>query len=100
MKWNQKSIISWSRKTFGWHGALPIAIRGNKEMGELLSSLQNLSGAESAKLSAVEAADVTIFMMQVAETLGFDLMELVQEKMDINESRTWKLADDGSHQHE
>lgn len=100
MKWTQKNIVSWARKTFGWHSPLPIAIRGNKEMGELLSSLQNLSGAESARLCAMEAADVTIFMLQVAENLGFDLMELVDEKMEINERRTWKLADDGSHQHE
>jgi hypothetical protein len=99
MKWTQKTIVVWARKTFGYHGPLPIAIRGNKEMSELLSSLQNLSGAESAKICAMEAADVTIFMLQIAENLGFDLMELVQEKMDINEARTWTLADDGSHQH-
>lgn len=97
IKWPQRSILSWARSTFGWHSDQSIAIRGNKEMAELLSALSN--NVMTPQEIAMEAADVTIFMMQIAESLGYDLLGLVDAKMDINEKRTWSLLPDGSHQH-
>lgn len=96
--WPQRAILSWARATFGWHSDQSIAIRGNKEMAELLSALSN--NEMTPQEIAMEAADVTIFMMQIAESLGYDLLGLVDAKMDINEKRTWSKLPDGSHQHD
>lgn len=97
--WTQKSITEWAEGQFGYNGPLPIAVRGNKEMAELLSALQNWSGHKSAKIAAEECADVAIFLLQISERLGYDLLAEVQRKMDINEKRTWHQLEDGSHQH-
>lgn len=96
MMWTQKMIAEWAKSQFGYHGPRPIAIRGNKEMAELLSSLENNIPAEEC---AEECADVAIFLLQVCERLGFDLLELVDKKMEINIARTWTIGSDGSHQH-
>ena len=81
MKWDQRKILDWSTETFGEKSALSIAVRGNKEMSELLSALEN--GVVSEKEIAMEFADMTVFMMQIAEKMGYDLLFLV----DINEER-------------
>lgn len=99
MKWDQEKITKWAEKQFGFNGPLPIAIRGNKEMAELLSHLQNQHTVGEVKAAAMECADVLIFLFQVCHRLGFNLLELVDEKMDINENRTWGRAADGSFQH-
>lgn len=96
MKWDQKKISEWAESQFGFHPALPIAVRGNKEMAELISSIMNNIPAEDI---AEECADVCIFLMQICNRMGHDLLEKIDEKMDINEKRQWTLADDGSHQH-
>jgi hypothetical protein len=99
MIWNQKKITEWAQSQFGFRGARAIAIRGNREMAELLSSLENTHTVAENQRSAEECADVTIFMLQVCERLGFDLLELVDKKMEINLGREWEIAEDGSHQH-
>ena len=97
MKWDQRKILDWSTETFGEKSALSIAVRGNKEMSELLSALEN--GVVSEKEIAMECADMTVFMMQIAEKMGYDLLFLVDTKMDINEERQWEKKADGSFQH-
>jgi hypothetical protein len=42
---------------------------------------------------------VAIFLFQVAEELGCDLMDEVREKMNVNREREWRMMDDGSFQH-
>lgn len=97
LKWNQATITAWAGRTFGQPkgGAREIAIRGNKEMAELLSALEN----GQTDVAIKECADVIIVMMQVMHRLGGNVELEVQAKMDINEERTWKLAPDGSYQH-
>ena len=99
--WTQRDILQWAQKTFGWNGPLSVAIRGNKEMGELLSLLSNSdgNGPDEATKVAEECADVVIFMMQVAELMGRDLMGMVNYKMNVNSQRQWGKAEDGSFQH-
>ena len=97
MKWDQQKVLKFSEDRFGEQSAMDIAVRGNKEMSELLSSLCN--GLVSNKDVAFECADIVIFMMQIAEKVGYDLLETVDEKMDINEGRKWKRNADGSFQH-
>lgn len=101
LKWSQKQITDWATKNFGWNGPLTIAIRGNKEMSELLSALSNDDGKKPGKAleHAMECADVAIFLLQICERLGYDLLGLVDAKMDINEKRQWGKAADGSFQH-
>jgi NTP pyrophosphatase (non-canonical NTP hydrolase) len=97
INWTQRKISDWAQSKFGWHGPLSIAIRGNKEMAELLSALQNdkLTSLEMAE----ECADVAIFLLQISQRLGFDLLGMIDHKMDINSLREWEIAPDGSHQH-
>ena len=97
MKWDQTKILDWSTETFGEKSALSIAVRGNKEMSELLSALEN-SVADKKEI-AMECADIVIFMMQIAEKMDYDLLALVEMKMDINEERQWEKKADGSFQH-
>lgn len=94
--WNQRSIWEWSFRTFGPSLKIKKVIRANKEMSELMTAIVN--DLPDVKI-AEEAADVTILMMQICQDCGYDLLELVQEKMDINEKREWKENPDGSHQH-
>lgn len=98
MKWTQKEVLAFAEDRFGENTPLAIAVRGNKEMSELLSALSNGTALEADM--AMECADVTIFMMQICEKLGYDLLTLVDTKMDINERRSWKKAADGSFQHD
>ena len=96
MKWTQEMITNWAESQFGYHEPKPIAIRGNKEMAELLSSLENNIPTEEC---AEECADVAIFLLQICQRLGYDLLDLVDKKMEINVGRTWTIGSDGSHQH-
>lgn len=102
MRWQDEKIYKWALQTFGEHSPLAIAIRGNKEMSELLSALMN----EKYEEAAVEAADVYIFLAQVhyllyvtGNTEHPTLIEEARAKMDINVDRQWMIASDGSHQH-
>ena len=97
MKWNQSQVLAFAEDRFGVNSALAIAVRGNKEMSELLSALSN--NTVSNYDIAMECADIVIFMMQIAEKMGYDLLFLVDTKMDINENRKWERAADGSFQH-
>lgn len=97
MEWSQKEVLAFAEDRFGKNTQLGIAVRSNKEMSELLSALSN--GVTSQREIAMECADIVIFMMQIAEQAGFPLFDLVDEKMNINIDRTWRLLPDGSHQH-
>lgn len=97
MKWDQKQILDFAQDRFGENTALSIAVRGNKEMSELLSSLSH--GVMSNYDVAIECADIVIFMMQISEKMGYDLLQLVDDKMDINVERKWGKNIDGSFQH-
>ncbi len=96
--WTDKEIYDWSNRTFGSNRAIDIAIRANKEMGELLSALQN-GQMEEARM---ECADLIIFLAQIHHRLSpaeITLEDDKRTKMEINVKRSWELLPDGSYQH-
>ncbi len=73
---------------------LAMAVAG--EAGELLAEFQWLTPGESERVMEdpgagarvrAEVADVTIFLMHLADRLGIDLIEAVHAKMDDSERR-------------
>lgn len=71
MKWNQKTIHQWGINTFGAAAlnTLGVAVRMARETVELSSYL--VVGDDAEKV-AMEAADVAIVLLQVANCLGID----------------------------
>jgi NTP pyrophosphatase (non-canonical NTP hydrolase) len=64
------------------------------ETAELLEHFQWLDQAQSAHLSEdkrreaeLEMADVLIFLLRLADTLGIDLMAAAQRKLEINAAK-------------
>src|SRR6187549_273840 len=62
------------------------------EAGELLEQFQWKSPEESAHLGetqreavAHELADVAVYLLELADNLGIDLLEAIARKMDLNE---------------
>ncbi|AKJ26712.1 nucleotide pyrophosphohydrolase [Caldimonas brevitalea] len=71
---------------------LAMAVAG--EAGELIAELQWLTEAQSRtpepeRLQRIqdEAADVLIYLVRLADALGFDLVSAAHAKMDRNETR-------------
>jgi len=93
----QREVWDWAKDTFGDHPDIGIAIRGNKEMAELLSTLMNRPDASEDIVE--ECADVAFFLLQVCQFHGGDLLKAVADKLEINKKRSWEKASDGSFQH-
>jgi NTP pyrophosphatase (non-canonical NTP hydrolase) len=73
---------------------LAMALAG--EVGELIAELQWLTPAESAQVMAdpqaaarmrSELADVTIYLVRLADILGVDLIEAARDKLAASEKR-------------
>lgn len=71
---------------------LAMALTG--EVGELVEHFQWLTEAQSRELSGTElqavreeVADVQIYLMLLADQLGVDLLDAVDEKIGINEEK-------------
>jgi NTP pyrophosphatase (non-canonical NTP hydrolase) len=92
---NQKTISEWAVKTFGY----PTRERSIHRMLEEVTELSITDYEDFNKVSD-ECADIYITMCQVASIYGFDLHACVDHKMQINRNRKWKLAGDGTGQHE
>lgn len=74
MKWNQKTIHQWGIDTFGAAAlnTLGVAIRMSKETVELSNVLMTMDDVDKISM---EAADVAIVLLQVANCIGFDAQE-------------------------
>jgi NTP pyrophosphatase (non-canonical NTP hydrolase) len=92
----QKQVLTWAEGQFGRKPEIAIAIRGNKEMAELVSTIAN---GLTKKSIGEECADVAFFLIQICEKNGFDLMKEVEAKLVINRKRQWAKGSDGSDQH-
>lgn len=98
MIWTQRAITEWATRTFG-KPTTPgnLLSRASEEMEEaLLGYYDGVSGQDLAE----EMADIYIVISQVCEALGYDLLDEVHNKMEINVKRKWKLHGDGTGQHE
>ena len=94
---NQYSISAWANLTFGPASSnARAAARANEEMAELLRAL---TGDDNHPKAIEEAADVVIILYRLADRMGKDLHEEIDQKMRINRSREWKKTDDGHGYH-
>lgn len=100
-KWTDEDIYIWAKSNFGESSPLEIAVRMNKEMGELLSALSN----KEYEVALHELPDLRVFLGQLHFILSYFcendlcLAEMTDNKMDINDQRKWAKGKDGSFQH-
>ena len=95
----QKTINEWAIKTFGY----PTEERAIARMLEEVEELKNIDVKDYNKSFdeiSSECADILITLYQVANVFSFDLHTCVDYKMQINRARKWKIAGDGTGQHE
>ena len=83
-----------SRDWEQFHAPKNLAMALTVEAGELMEHFQWLSEEQSENLSdakrqevAYEVADVFIFTIRLAQRLGIDLAEVVDQKISINEQK-------------
>ena len=93
---NQESVNEWASKTFGNPTPKAAVARMLKEVEELKELYLSEVSAEEAMR---ECADILIVLWVVSDTLGGDLQYYVNEKMQINRKRKWKMNGDGTGQH-
>lgn len=103
MRENQKTISEWGTKTFGYpkspQAIIDRMIKECKELEEIRIA-NNFGTPYSYEKVADECADIYIVMCQVMHTLGYSLESCIDHKMQINRGRKWKIAGDGTGQHE
>jgi len=96
----QKSISDWARKTFGDPKIGALFEKFNGEVLELSTVLSDsASGELELKNIRQELADCQILLVQIADYFGQNLNKCVDEKMNANRDRTWKISGDGTGQH-
>jgi len=99
----QKEISDWSRETFG-SGTPQVLTKLDNEYRELVDSITILEDSDNIVVveedgAAEEAADVLFMLFQLAQNLGFDLIETTREKFEKNRARSWAEQPDGTYQH-
>lgn len=91
-----RTIADWGRETFGDAKPRTLALRAREELDELIQAIE---AKDSDDDIVIEAADVTILLHRLAGTLGTELAEAVNTKMEINRKREWVKSGDGTGQH-
>ena len=95
----QKTINEWASKTFGYPTPEAAVKRMLKEVEELKEVKLSEMSAEDVHKAMVECADIFIVMCVVADSLGCNLQDYIDNKMEINRARKWKMNGDGTGQH-
>jgi len=96
---NQESVNEWASKTFGNPTPKAAVARMLKEVEELKELDLSEITEEVREKAMRECADILIVLWVVSDTLGGDLQYYVNEKMQINRKRKWKMNGDGTGQH-
>jgi len=100
MRETQKTISDWARKTFGDPKIEPLYEKFCVEVVELQEALaKSKSGEFELTDIRQELADCHILLVQIADYFGQNLNQCVDEKMNANRDRTWKISGDGTGQH-
>lgn len=119
MKETQESIGTWAIDTFGpprdpaqvvgralsEFAELVEVLRDDREGVEALEgvagTLRRLGSNREIDLgdAAEEMADVLVVLFHAAHCYGFNLLEAVNRKMEVNRRRNWTPAGDGQGQH-
>jgi len=90
---SQRSINDWADKEFGTNYNYSAAReRALEEMVEFEAASDDLEAID-------EAADIVIALFRFASVCGFDLMNIVDLKMEINRERKWTAHGDGTGHH-
>ena len=87
----QANIAEWADSVVPNRTPLSVVAKLLGELGELIASER--MGDPS------EIADVLILALDLAHLQGIDAAEAIRTKLDINRSRTWRVADNGCAQH-
>lgn len=98
----QESICEWAYETFGIPDSInPIVEKLMEEVDELGNDtlVYKSDNTESKVAIAFECADIYIMLVQLCNKLGFDLHKVVDEKMEINRMRSWRIHGDGTGKH-
>ena len=77
----QERVTKWADEKFPGRGTADILLKLYEEIGEY---------ARNPK-SALELGDVMILLLDVANYNGIDIHRAIEEKMDINEARSWRV---------
>lgn len=103
MRETQRTISDWGVQTFGYpKSPKHITDRMLEEVEELKQVIEagNFGTQFSYERLADECADIYIVMVQMMDTIGYDLHACIDHKMHINRhDRKWKLHGDGTAQH-
>lgn len=92
----QESITRWGEETFGpVIEPAALARRTRLEVDELIDALEKGDMREATQ----EAADILILLSRLAQILGFNLADAVDEKMKLNRARRWAPTGDGTGRH-
>jgi hypothetical protein len=85
-KWNQDTIGEWNNKVFGSDNTGII--------GHFMEEVKEFDASIDTADEPAEAADLVILLMVRAHRAGYDLMEEVADKMEINVLRKWLPPDE------
>jgi NTP pyrophosphatase (non-canonical NTP hydrolase) len=77
----QERVTKWADEKFPGRGTADILLKLYEEIGEY---------ARNPK-SALELGDVMILLLDVANYNDIDIHRAIEEKMDINEARSWRV---------
>lgn len=84
----QSLIGAWAKETFPNSTVHSIVKHMKDEVSELEASFTD------GTPDPVEAADILILLAQLADRMGWDLLELAERKHEINLKRTWGKPDE------
>lgn len=93
----QQAVFEWAWEQFQVDDKMKLAVRGNKEMAELMSAI--VGNQMPPNIIAEECADVAFFLLQICQVCGYDMMAMVEQKLEVNKKRLWEQDADGSFQH-
>jgi NTP pyrophosphatase (non-canonical NTP hydrolase) len=93
----QHSISVWAAQAFGPTSSnARVAARANEEMAELLRAL---TVDDNNPKAGEEIADIVMILYRLCDRMGLDLHQLIDQKMEINRTRTWKHDGSGHGYH-
>lgn len=99
MTWS-KDINNWQYENFGSIDHEIALERAEEEWDEMVEAIDPPEGEAQPELKcAMECADVVITLAALTRSLGFDLAEMVERKMEINRARKWRVQPDGKAYH-
>ena len=94
MKWTDKAIVDWHKKTFPLCTIEEQAQKVKEEIQEVIKTLVNDEGMDRY---IEEVADVYIASLVLKQRFGVDLhlpiSEAIEKKMEVNCQREWEKVD-------